>query len=46
MMSSQDGKLDVMLRSAAVLSRSASCQSPIASSASTWFEMSRALAIP
>ena len=36
-------KLEVMPRSAAALSLSASSQSPIASSVSTWFATSRAL---
>jgi hypothetical protein len=43
MTSSQYGKLEVMPPSAAALSRSASSQSPIASSASIWFETSSAL---
>ena len=45
-MRSQDGKLEVMPRSAAALSLSASSQSPIASSASIWFATSRVLSIP
>src|SRR6185437_12927037 len=43
MVSSQCGKLEVMLRSAAALSLSASSQLPIASSASIWFAASKAL---
>ena len=39
-------KLEVMPRSAAALSLSASSQSPIASSASIWFTTSRTLSIP
>ena len=46
MMSSQYGKFDVMARSAAALSRSASSHSPIASSASIWFATSSALSTP
>ena len=45
-MSSKYGKLEVMPRSAAALSLSASSQSPIASSASIRFETSRVLSIP
>jgi hypothetical protein len=41
--SSQYEKLEVVPRSAAALSLSASSQSPIASSVSIWFERSRAL---
>ena len=46
MVSSQYGKLEMMPRSAAALSLSASSQSPVPISASIWFATSRGLSIP